>query len=194
MGDLGGGQFGGTTQLLSPPLRRLQSGLGAFDDQAALEFRQCAYDVHDQAATRARRVDRIGQASEAISSPPEFGDQGDEVRKRPAKPVELPDDEGVTGREGGEDFGQSRPLGARSRDGVGEDFICTRQPSGRPVARRGVGRRSRRGHSLKACPIFGQSNRTRKLLKLDQLGFVRKWAVFLYSQGALRSTVRGNLL
>ena len=36
------------------------------------------------------------------------------MRKRPAEPVEIPDDEGVTGRERGEGFGQPRPLGARA--------------------------------------------------------------------------------
>jgi hypothetical protein len=93
-------QRGPPTELNPAFLRRLDSRLCPLDDQPALELGKSAHDVHDQASTGARGVDRIGQAAEVDSSCAELGDERNEVREGSPKPIQFSHDEGVAGAEG----------------------------------------------------------------------------------------------
>jgi hypothetical protein len=73
----------------------LQTGTCSFPDQIALELRQRAEQVEDQATAGCRGVDVFGDGSEADAFGLQFGDDLDEVLHRPAEAVELPDCERI---------------------------------------------------------------------------------------------------
>ena len=99
--NLRSGQRRPPAKVNSALLRCLDSGLRPLDDQAALELRQSAHDVHDQASARTRGVDRVGQAAEVDFACAELGDERNQVREGSPKPVQFPDNEGVARAEGG---------------------------------------------------------------------------------------------
>ena len=75
-----------------------QAGLGALDDQLALELGERGEDAEDQLAGGGRRVDRralAGQDLEPDAALGELVDQVDEVAQVAAEPVELPGDQDI---------------------------------------------------------------------------------------------------
>ena len=75
--------------------RRLQTRLGPFADERALEFRQCPEAVEDKLARRRISVDRFLQALQACASASKLFSSGDEVLERSTEPIQAPDYERV---------------------------------------------------------------------------------------------------
>ncbi len=85
-------------------------GPGAFLDQRPLEFRKRAHHVKEQAAPGGRRVDAFRQRPESRAARAEIAGQLDQVRQRPAQPVEPPDGEDIPLAQDGERPVQAGPL------------------------------------------------------------------------------------
>jgi hypothetical protein len=129
--NLRSGQIRPPAKANSALLRCLDSGLRPLDDQAALELSQSAHDVHNQASARTRGVDRVGQAAEVDFACAEFGDERDQMREGPPKPVQFPDDEGVARAEGSKGCIETAARGnAAAYTLVREDAPASSSPEG----------------------------------------------------------------
>jgi hypothetical protein len=74
-----------------------QSRGRAFADEVAFELGQGGEDVEDELAAGGGGVDRLLEAPESDPAVGESGDGVDQVAQGAAEPVELRDDQGVTG-------------------------------------------------------------------------------------------------
>src|SRR3954469_8044329 len=74
----------------------LKPGVGAFPDDLPLELCQCSENLKDQFSAGRCRINVLGEALKADLAVVELGDAGDEVFEGPTKPVQLPDDQGIT--------------------------------------------------------------------------------------------------
>lgn len=98
-----------------------EPGLGALDDQLALELDECREDPEDQLAGGGRRVDGRPVASEDLQAHTalrELVDQVDEVAQVAPEPIELPGDQDVTLPQGFEAGREPGPVVALSGDQV----------------------------------------------------------------------------
>ena len=68
MGDLFGLEIGFAAEVNATLLRSADSGLGALDNERALELRERAHDVQHKPPLRAARIYGIGEALEANSA------------------------------------------------------------------------------------------------------------------------------
>ena len=90
-----------------------QAGLGALDDQLALELGERGEDAEDQLARRRGRVDRrplAGQDPQARAAARELVDRVDEVAQVAPEPVELPRHQHVALPQRLEAGGEPRPV------------------------------------------------------------------------------------
>src|SRR4051794_25078067 len=101
-----------------------QSGLRALPDHVPLEIGQGREDMEDELPAAGGGVDLLGQALEADPPILEPCHRLNQVRERSAKPVELPDDEGVTAARETYRLVEARPIGLRSAGGVSEDPLA----------------------------------------------------------------------
>ena len=77
----------------------IDSGLGAFPQHGALELREGPHHLHHHPAGRSGRVDRLGQATESRSGFPELLHDREHVAQRARQPIQLSDNDNVTGCE-----------------------------------------------------------------------------------------------
>jgi hypothetical protein len=89
-------------------------------DEVAFELGQGGEHVEDELATRGGGVDRLLQALEPDAALSQPGDGVDQVPQRAAEPVELPDDQGVTGAQLVQELLEGGPVGAGAAGGLGE--------------------------------------------------------------------------
>ena len=95
----------------------IDSGLGAFPENGAFELREGPHHLHHRPASRSRRVDRLGQATESRSGFLELLHDREHVAERARSPIQLPDnDRDVAG-------------------GLAHPFDCPRSIEGRGTGR-----------------------------------------------------------
>ena len=75
----------------------IDSGLSAFPQHGALELREGPHHLHHHPAGRSGRVDGLGQATESRSGFPELLHDREHVAQRAREPIQLPDNDNVTG-------------------------------------------------------------------------------------------------
>ena len=75
----------------------IDSGLSAFPQHGALELREGPHHLHHHPAGRSGRVDRLGQATESRAGFPELLHDREHVAQRAREPIQLPDNDHVTG-------------------------------------------------------------------------------------------------
>lgn len=93
-------------------------GARAFADEIALEVAERAEQMKHQSAAGRRGVDGLRDRAETDALRFETGDRFDQMRERPAEPVEFPDRQHIAMTDITERLGVAGPLGARSGGGV----------------------------------------------------------------------------
>ena len=114
----------------------IDSGLSAFPQHGALELREGPYHLHHHPACRSGRVDRLGQATESRSGFPELLHDREHVAQRARQPIQLLDNDHVTGPkliEEPEELGLA-PTSAGSL--LAEDALAARRFERRHLSRR----------------------------------------------------------
>ena len=97
-----------------------EAGHGSLANDVPFEFGQRAKQVEDELTARARGVDVLGQGTEADTLIAESADGGDQVGKRAAEPVELPDDKHIA-------FARDRQrLGKSGRSALAPDAFSSK--------------------------------------------------------------------
>src|SRR3954447_7131042 len=67
-----------------------------FPDEVPLEFRQGAEDLEDEPPPAGCRIDCLLEALKADLAVVELSDAGNEFFQSPSKPIQLPDDQGIS--------------------------------------------------------------------------------------------------
>lgn len=114
------GELGGSAALVASGPGRLQSRVGAFPDQVALELRHRGEHVEDQDPAGRGGVHVLRKAFEPHSPGLQQVHQVDEVLHAPAQTVELPHDERVPVADHIEQAVQFGPVRLRARRVIGE--------------------------------------------------------------------------
>ena len=77
----------------------IDSGLSAFPQHGALELREGPHHLHHHPAGRSGRVDGLGQATKSRAGFPELLHDREHVAQRAREPIQLPDNDHITGAE-----------------------------------------------------------------------------------------------
>ena len=93
------GELGAATPDAALLTGGIDSGLSAFPQHGALELREGPHHLHHHPAGRSGRVDGLGQATESRSGFPELLHDREHVAQRAREPIQLPDNDNVTGCE-----------------------------------------------------------------------------------------------
>jgi hypothetical protein len=80
--------------------------------------------MEHELAARGGGVDRLLEAPEPDPTVGKAGDGVDQVPQRPARPIQLPDNQGVAGAELVQDLFESGPVAAGIAGGLGEHPIA----------------------------------------------------------------------
>jgi hypothetical protein len=107
-----------------------QAGAGPLPDQVAFELGQGSEHVETPTCRRGGGVDLLLQAAEPDATLGQAGDGVDQVTQRPAKAVQLPDDQGVAGAELVQQLLEDRVVGAGAAGGLGEDPVAAGRGEG----------------------------------------------------------------
>ena len=97
LGLLLGGELGAASPDAAFLTGGIDSGLSAFPQHGALELREGPHHLHHHPAGRSGRVDRLGQATESRSGFPELLHDREHVAQRAREPIQLPDNDDITG-------------------------------------------------------------------------------------------------
>jgi hypothetical protein len=103
-----------------------ETRLGALSDQAALEFRQCAEHVKNEAPLRRRRVESFGQAAKRDIFQPQFLNGFDQLLHRTRQAIELPYDQRIAAARKFQRVAQGWPIRNRARQLLGENLTASR--------------------------------------------------------------------
>ena len=96
--DEAGGHFGFASALVTAAASGGEAGLGALLDQPGLVFGHECEHAEDEFAVGGGGIDdAVGQRLHADAAAFQGDDDVDQVAQAPAEPVDLPDDQGVTG-------------------------------------------------------------------------------------------------
>ena len=91
------GELGAATPEAALLTGGIDSGLSAFPQHGALELREGPHHLHHHPACRAGRVDRFGQTPESRANFRELLHDREQVAQRARQPIQLPDNDHVTG-------------------------------------------------------------------------------------------------
>ena len=97
LGLLLGGELGAASPDAALLTGGIDSGLSAFPQHGALELRPGPHHLHHHPAGRSGRVDGLGQTPESRSGYPELLHDREHVAQRARQPIQLPDNDNVTG-------------------------------------------------------------------------------------------------
>jgi hypothetical protein len=84
-----------TTEMFSFGAGPSKTRLHAFGDARALEFRDCAEDVHLELSRRRRRVNAFVERNERDAERAEFLERHNQVSETSAQPIKAPDDDHI---------------------------------------------------------------------------------------------------
>lgn len=109
--------------MLTPCFGRRHPGACAVADEAPLEFCDGADDVEHQFPACRRRVNRFGEAAETNAFFLEAGGDLDQMREAAPQPVELPNDQYITGHERPESIVEFASIGLRAAHAFIAEYI-----------------------------------------------------------------------
>ena len=101
-GELLGIDRDGTAAPTAATARGREPGLYALLDQRPLELRQRAEDMEQELALRRGGVHLLGERTERDAALLEVVHRGQQMRQRPAEPVQLPDHQAIAGPDEGQ--------------------------------------------------------------------------------------------
>ena len=136
LGLLLGGELGTASSHSTLLTGGIDSGLGAFPQHGALELREGPHHLHHHPAGRSGRVDGLGQATESRSGFPELLHDREHVAQRARQPIQLLNNNDVTGTKLMEEPEELGPLPTSSGSLLGEDALAARRFERRHLSRR----------------------------------------------------------
>ena len=122
------GELGGAATIAAAGPGGSQAGLSALPNEVAFKLGDRPEDLEDQIAAGGGRVDRLCDAPEAHASHPEILDGGNQVGKRPSKPIQPPYDERIALSQGLKRRIQARSAPGGPRDLVFEELLAAGSP------------------------------------------------------------------
>ena len=103
---------------------------------ARSELREGPHHLHHHPAGRSGRVDRLGQTPESRANFPELLHDREHVAQRAREPIQLPDNDNVTGAKLIEEPEELGPLPTSSGSLLAEDALAPRRLQRRHLSRR----------------------------------------------------------
>ena len=141
------GELGAATPDAALLTGGIDSGLNAFPQHGALELREGSHHLHHHPAGRSGRVDRLGQATESRANFPELLHDREHFAQRARQPIQLPDNDHITGAKLIEEPEELGPVPTSSGSLLAEDAGATSPFQRRYLSRSVLDRLWKRGRS-----------------------------------------------
>ena len=121
------GELGAATPDAALLTGGIDSGLSAFPKHGALELREGPHHLHHHPVGRSGRVDGLGQATESRADFPELLHDREHVAQRARQPIQLPDNDHITGAKLIEEPEELGPLPTSAGSLLAEDTLAARR-------------------------------------------------------------------